>query len=131
MAAFADLVLAVGPALDVALKQQRDQVVASRVCAAIRDLSVEERIQRVGRGEDLRLRGAVDATVDERVGPGPERLVALDPAALAAATRRPLARFVAWLWAPTIALAVVATGNHYVLDAVAGAALGRTVRWLA
>jgi membrane-associated phospholipid phosphatase len=41
-------------------------------------------------------------------------------AALAAAARRPLARCVAWLWAPTIALAVVATGNHFLFDIAAG-----------
>jgi membrane-associated phospholipid phosphatase len=41
-------------------------------------------------------------------------------AALAAAARRPLTRFVAWLWAPTIALAVVATGNHFLFDIAAG-----------
>ena len=56
-------------------------------------------------------------------------------AALAAAARRPLVRFAAWLWAPTIGLAVVATGNHFVFDIVAGAlvtgvgfALGEVVR---
>jgi hypothetical protein len=56
-------------------------------------------------------------------------------AALAAAARRPLARFAAWLWAPTIALAVVATGNHFLFDIAAGVvataagfALGEVVR---
>ena len=79
----ADLVLAVGPALDVALQEQRDEVVAPGMGAAVRDLGVEERVQRVGRGEDLLLRGAVDAAVDQRVRPGPERLVALDAQAAA------------------------------------------------
>jgi hypothetical protein len=41
-------------------------------------------------------------------------------AALAAAARRPLTRVVTWLWAPTIALAVVATGNHFLFDIAAG-----------
>jgi hypothetical protein len=56
-------------------------------------------------------------------------------AALAAAARSPLTRFVAWLWAPTIALAVVATGNHFLFDIAAGVvataagfALGELVR---
>lgn len=56
-------------------------------------------------------------------------------AALAASARRPLTRFVAWLWAPTIALAVVATGNHFLFDIAAGVvataagfALGELVR---
>ena len=40
--------------------------------------------------------------------------------ALAAALRNPIARTAALLWGPTIALAVVATGNHYVFDIVAG-----------
>jgi membrane-associated phospholipid phosphatase len=56
-------------------------------------------------------------------------------AALAAAARRPLTRLAAWLWAPTIALAVVATGNHFLFDIAAGVvataagfALGELVR---
>src|SRR5687768_13303124 len=40
--------------------------------------------------------------------------------ALAAALRNPVARTAALLWGPLIALAVVATGNHYVFDIVAG-----------
>jgi hypothetical protein len=42
-------------------------------------------------------------------------------AALAAATSRRSLRVLAWLWAPTIGLAVVATGNHFVFDIAAGA----------
>jgi membrane-associated phospholipid phosphatase len=41
-------------------------------------------------------------------------------AALYAATRRPLARALALLWGPLVSLSVVATGNHYILDVVAG-----------
>ena len=59
--------------------------------------------------------------------------------ALAAALRQPLLRFVALLWGPAIALAVVATGNHFVFDIAAGvvaagagyvvgAAVARTLR---
>jgi membrane-associated phospholipid phosphatase len=44
-------------------------------------------------------------------------------AALASSARRRLTRAVAWLWAPTIALAVVATGNHFLFDIAAGAAV--------
>jgi hypothetical protein len=47
--------------------------------------------------------------------------------ALAASFRNPLLKLAAHLWGPAIALAVVATGNHYVFDIVAGmvaAALG-------
>jgi PAP2 superfamily protein len=40
--------------------------------------------------------------------------------ALAAALRQPLLRFVALLWGPVIALAVMATGNHFVFDIAAG-----------
>jgi PAP2 superfamily len=40
--------------------------------------------------------------------------------ALAAGLRNPIARTVALLWGPVIALAVVATGNHYVFDIAAG-----------
>jgi hypothetical protein len=42
--------------------------------------------------------------------------------ALFTALRRPVLRWVALLWGPTVALAVVATGNHFVFDAVAGLA---------
>jgi membrane-associated phospholipid phosphatase len=34
--------------------------------------------------------------------------------------RHPVARALALLWGPTIALAVVATGNHFVFDIAAG-----------
>jgi PAP2 superfamily len=47
--------------------------------------------------------------------------------AVAAAVRHPALKVLAWLWGPAIALAVVATGNHYVFDIAAGvlaAALG-------
>src|SRR6478752_5039425 len=40
--------------------------------------------------------------------------------AVAAAVRNPVAKFVALLWGPTIGLAVVATGNHFVFDIAAG-----------
>ena len=40
--------------------------------------------------------------------------------ALAAALRSPLLRFAALLWGPLVLLSVVATGNHFVFDAIAG-----------
>jgi membrane-associated phospholipid phosphatase len=40
--------------------------------------------------------------------------------AIAASVRNPLARLIALLWGPAIALAVVATGNHFVFDIAAG-----------
>jgi membrane-associated phospholipid phosphatase len=45
---------------------------------------------------------------------------------LAEASRSPLARRLAPAYPPLVALTVLATANHYVLDAVAGAALGFT-----
>jgi hypothetical protein len=42
--------------------------------------------------------------------------------AVAATVRHPVARVLALLWGPTIALAVVATGNHFVFDIAAGLA---------
>ena len=39
---------------------------------------------------------------------------------IAAAARNPIVRFLALLWGPTIGLAVVATGNHFVFDIAAG-----------
>ena len=40
--------------------------------------------------------------------------------AVATAVRNPIARTIALLWGPLIALAVVATGNHFVFDIAAG-----------
>jgi hypothetical protein len=54
--------------------------------------------------------------------------------AVAAAVRNPLLKTVALLWGPTIGLAVVATGNHFVFDIAAGvfaSALGYGVGTLA
>jgi len=48
--------------------------------------------------------------------------VAVSFALAAMATRRRW-KVAAWLWAPTVALAVVATGNHFVTDIVAGVAV--------
>ena len=47
--------------------------------------------------------------------------------AIAAAVRNPALKVLAWMWGPAIALAVLATGNHFVFDIAAGvvaAALG-------
>ena len=44
-------------------------------------------------------------------------------AALAAAARGLRARMLLWLWAPTVCLAVVATGNHFIADIAAGVAV--------
>ena len=66
-----NLVLAVGPALDIAAQEQRDQVVAAGVGAAVDDLRGQEAVERVGGGADLLPARAVDAAVDERVGPAP------------------------------------------------------------
>jgi membrane-associated phospholipid phosphatase len=43
--------------------------------------------------------------------------------ALAMAFRHPIAKAAALSWAPIIGLAVVATGNHFVFDIAAGAAV--------
>jgi hypothetical protein len=40
--------------------------------------------------------------------------------AVAAAVQRPVLKVLALMWGPTIGLAVVATGNHFVFDIVAG-----------
>jgi len=42
--------------------------------------------------------------------------------ALFAALRNPVLRYAALLWGPVIGLAVVATGNHFVFDMIAGVA---------
>jgi hypothetical protein len=54
--------------------------------------------------------------------------------AIAASVRHPAAKLIALLWGPTIGLAVLATGNHFVFDIVAGvvvAAAGYGVGMLA
>ncbi|WP_210491674.1 phosphatase PAP2 family protein [Patulibacter sp. SYSU D01012] len=50
-------------------------------------------------------------------------------AALASTARTPVGRVLGAAWAPLIAVTVVATGNHYVLDVVAGLAV-TLVAWL-
>jgi membrane-associated phospholipid phosphatase len=40
--------------------------------------------------------------------------------AVAVALRRPWAKALALLWSPTVTLAVVATGNHFVFEVAAG-----------
>jgi PAP2 superfamily len=44
-------------------------------------------------------------------------------AGLAAVATGRWSRMLAWLWAPTVGLAVIATGNHFVADIVAGVAV--------
>jgi membrane-associated phospholipid phosphatase len=40
--------------------------------------------------------------------------------AVAAAVKNPIVKFLALMWGPVIGLAVVATGNHYIFDIIAG-----------
>jgi membrane-associated phospholipid phosphatase len=51
-------------------------------------------------------------------------------AAIAQQVESPVARAAAHAYAPLVAVVVAGTGNHYVLDSVAGAALGTAVRRL-
>ena len=55
----------------------------------------------------------------------------LTGAAIAERVESPAAKVAAHAYAPLVALVVAGTGNHYVLDAVAGAALGVAARKLA
>ncbi|HXG76387.1 MAG TPA: phosphatase PAP2 family protein [Gaiellaceae bacterium] len=48
--------------------------------------------------------------------------------AIAERTRSRTGKALAWAYPPLVSAVVVATGNHYVLDAVAGAALGAAAR---
>jgi membrane-associated phospholipid phosphatase len=43
--------------------------------------------------------------------------------ALAAAVRNPILRYAALMWGPVMLLTVVATGNHFVFDAIAGVSI--------
>lgn len=49
-------------------------------------------------------------------------------AEIGARSRRRVVKVAARAYAPLVATVVVGTGNHYVLDTVAGAALGAAVR---
>jgi hypothetical protein len=55
----------------------------------------------------------------------------LTGSAIAERVQSPTAKALARSYAPLVSLVVAATGNHYVLDAVAGAALGGVARRLA
>lgn len=55
----------------------------------------------------------------------------LTGSAIAARVSSPAAKALAHGYAPLVSLVVAATGNHYVLDAVAGAALGSVARRVA
>jgi len=55
----------------------------------------------------------------------------LTSTAIAERSASPAGKALAYAYAPAVSLVVVATGNHYVLDCVAGAALGGLARRLA
>lgn len=55
----------------------------------------------------------------------------LTSAAIAERSDGALAKGAAYGYAPLVSLVVAGTGNHYVLDTVAGAALGAAARWVA
>jgi membrane-associated phospholipid phosphatase len=80
-------------------------------------------VDTVSGGSPLKMEGGATTTLVNQFAAVPSLHVGFAFAigiALAAALRAPLLRFAALLWGPLVLLSVVATGNHFVLDAVAG-----------
>jgi membrane-associated phospholipid phosphatase len=77
----------------------------------------------VSAGSPLKMEGGATTTLVNQFAAVPSLHVGFAFAigiALAAALRAPLLRFAALLWGPLVLLSVVATGNHFVFDAIAG-----------
>jgi membrane-associated phospholipid phosphatase len=77
----------------------------------------------VSNGSPLKMEGGATTTLVNQFAAVPSLHVGFAFAigiALAAALRSPVLRFAALLWGPLVLLSVVATGNHFVFDALAG-----------
>jgi len=77
----------------------------------------------VSSGSPLKMEGGATTTLVNQFAAVPSLHVGFAFAigiALAAALRSPVLRFAALLWGPLVLLSVVATGNHFVFDALAG-----------
>jgi hypothetical protein len=77
----------------------------------------------VSDGSPLKMEGGATTTLVNQFAAVPSLHVGFAFAigiALAAALRSPALRFAALLWGPLVLLSVVATGNHFVFDALAG-----------
>jgi hypothetical protein len=77
----------------------------------------------VSDGSPLKMEGGATTTLVNQFAAVPSLHVGFAFAigiALAAALRTPILRFAALLWGPLVLLSVVATGNHFVFDALAG-----------
>jgi hypothetical protein len=77
----------------------------------------------VSSGSPLKMEGGATTTLVNQFAAVPSLHVGFAFAigiALAAALRTPVLRLAALLWGPLVLLSVVATGNHFVLDALAG-----------
>jgi membrane-associated phospholipid phosphatase len=77
----------------------------------------------VSDGSPLKMEGGATTTLVNQFAAVPSLHVGFAFAigiALAAALRSPVLRFAALLWGPLVLLSVVATGNHFVFDALAG-----------
>jgi hypothetical protein len=77
----------------------------------------------VSSGSPLKMEGGATTTLVNQFAAVPSLHVGFAFAigiAVAAALRSPVLRFAALLWGPLVLLSVVATGNHFVFDALAG-----------
>jgi hypothetical protein len=83
-------------------------------------------VDTVSTGSPLKLEGSTTTSLFNQFAAVPSLHVGFAFAigiALAAALRNPILRFVALMWGPVMLLTVVATGNHFVFDAIAGVAI--------
>ena len=80
-------------------------------------------VDTVSTGSPLKLEGGTTTSLFNQFAAVPSLHVGFAFAigiALAAALRNPILRFAALMWGPVMLLTVVATGNHFVFDAITG-----------
>jgi hypothetical protein len=83
-------------------------------------------VDTVSTGSPMKLEGGTTTSLFNQFAAVPSLHVGFAFAigiALAAAVRNPILRAAALMWGPVMLLTVVATGNHFVFDAVAGVAI--------
>ena len=89
-------------------------------------------VDTVSTGSPLKLEGGTTTSLFNQFAAVPSLHVGFAFAigiALAAALRNPILRYAALMWGPVMLLTVVATGNHFVFDAITGVAItGRRLR---
>jgi hypothetical protein len=83
-------------------------------------------VDTVSTGSPLKLEGGATTSLFNQFAAVPSLHVGFAFAigiALAAALRNPILRYAALMWGPVMLLTVVATGNHFIFDAITGVAI--------